>query len=136
MVIAAGEPEPDLEARRSAAEHLVDCYAAALPASKTGGQVVYSAPPEAGVYVSFSCYFAGDVNVHTDGDTSSADARTLLQRQEDFYRAEVLEKLFCDDKARCPYVSSDDAIGFSIQWISSRCADSNGASVSIQVLSG
>lgn len=134
---------PDLPSRRSAAEYLVEQYIAALPPSQSGGQVIYSAPADAGTYVQFTCYTPRTANVRLDG--SADQGRRILMEQayeeeEDalkqvFYRAEVMDKLFCSDKARCPYSESEEAIAFAVQWVSSQCKSASAGTVSIQVLS-
>lgn len=121
---------PDPQSRRSAAERLVDIYSAALPPSDEGAQVIYTAAPDAGTFVKFSCFRAN--NVRLDSALIS-DTRTVAEQERDFYRAEVIEKLFCGDLTRCPYKRSEEAIIFVIPWVQSKCESTQGKFAYIKV---
>lgn len=121
---------PDTQSRLRAAEILVDVYAAALPPSTAGGHVTYTASVDVGTFVQFACFVSR--NMHNDA-AMDLEKRTLAEQELAFYRAEVIDKLFCEDKVRCPYERTEAAIDFVIPWVQSRCEATKGKVAFIKI---
>lgn len=108
----------------------MDIYSAALPPSTAGGQVTYTASVGAGTFVQFACFISRTVR---DEGAIDTETRTLAQQELAFYREEVIDKLFCEDKVRCPYERTEAAIDFVIPWVQSRCETTKGRVAFIKI---